>query len=77
MQGFGILAGGIVSLVVSTAFDHAYKAPPYKIDPAGSLVPEADYVWRIILMFGAVPAALTYYWRMKMPETARYELFFL
>ncbi|MCI76697.1 hypothetical protein A2U01_0097967, partial [Trifolium medium] len=21
-------------------------------------------------MFGAVPAALTYYWRMKMPETA-------
>ncbi|KAK2389022.1 putative inorganic phosphate transporter 1-5 [Trifolium repens] len=72
MQGFGILAGGIVSLVVSTAFDHAYKAPPYNIDPAGSLVPEADYVWRIILMFGAVPAALTYYWRMKMPETARY-----
>ncbi|RVW86805.1 putative inorganic phosphate transporter 1-3 [Vitis vinifera] len=23
-------------------------------------------------MFGAAPAALTYYWRMKMPETARY-----
>ncbi|CAI8597905.1 unnamed protein product [Vicia faba] len=72
MQGFGILAGGIVSLVVSTAFDHAYKAPAYKVDAAASLVPEADYVWRIILMFGAVPAGLTYYWRMKMPETARY-----
>nr|CBH19565.1 inorganic phosphate transporter [Oryza sativa Indica Group] len=39
---------------------------------AASLVPQADYVWRIILMFGTVPAALTYYWRMKMPETARY-----
>lgn len=72
MQGFGILAGGIVSLIVSTAFDHAFKAPPYKVDAAASLVPEADYVWRIILMFGAVPAGLTYYWRMKMPETARY-----
>ncbi|XP_004502147.1 inorganic phosphate transporter 1-4-like [Cicer arietinum] len=72
MQGFGILAGGIVSLLVSTAFDHAYKAPPYKLNPEASLVPQADYVWRIILMFGAVPAALTYYWRMKMPETARY-----
>ncbi|XP_057431717.1 low affinity inorganic phosphate transporter 1-like [Lotus japonicus] len=72
MQGFGILAGGIVSLIVSAAFDHAFKAPPYKDDPAASLVPEADYVWRIILMFGAAPAALTYYWRMKMPETARY-----
>ncbi|MCI39082.1 phosphate transporter, partial [Trifolium medium] len=23
-------------------------------------------------MVGALPAALTYYWRMKMPETARY-----
>lgn len=75
MQGFGILAGGIVSLVVSTAFDHAYSAPAYKVDHAASLVPEADYVWRIILMFGAVPAGLTYYWRMKMPETARYTLF--
>ncbi|KAK1362562.1 Inorganic phosphate transporter [Heracleum sosnowskyi] len=32
----------------------------------------ADYVWRIILMFGAIPAGMTYYWRMKMPETARY-----
>ncbi|CBI37109.3 unnamed protein product, partial [Vitis vinifera] len=32
----------------------------------------ADYVWRIILMVGALPAALTYYSRTKMPETARY-----
>ncbi|XP_054819971.1 probable inorganic phosphate transporter 1-5 [Prosopis cineraria] len=72
MQGFGILFGGVVSLIVSAAFDHAYKAPPYKVNAAESLAPEADYVWRIILMFGAVPAALTYYWRMKMPETARY-----
>ncbi|KAM7485453.1 hypothetical protein LguiA_001462 [Lonicera macranthoides] len=72
MQGFGILTGGIVALIVSTAFDHAYKAPAYQDDRAGSTVPQADYIWRIILMFGAVPAALTYYWRMKMPETARY-----
>ncbi|KAM1018404.1 hypothetical protein ACFX15_039296 [Malus domestica] len=72
MQGFGILSAGIVSIIVSSAFDHAYKAPPYSVDPNASLVPQADYVWRIVLMFGAVPAALTYFWRMKMPETARY-----
>ncbi|KAJ9700683.1 hypothetical protein PVL29_006145 [Vitis rotundifolia] len=72
MQGFGILAGGIVSLIVSAAFDHKFKAPSYQLDPVGSTVPQADYIWRIILMFGAVPAGLTYYWRMKMPETARY-----
>ncbi|XP_020113373.1 inorganic phosphate transporter 1-6-like [Ananas comosus] len=72
MQGFGILAGGLVAIVVSTAFKNRFPAPAYADDPAGSLVPEADFVWRIILMFGAIPAGLTYYWRTKMPETARY-----
>ncbi|XP_061364539.1 low affinity inorganic phosphate transporter 1-like [Gastrolobium bilobum] len=72
MQGFGILVGAVVSIIVATAFNHAYKAPSYAVNAAASLVPQADYVWRIILMFGAVPAALTYYWRMQMPETARY-----
>ncbi|KAF0898807.1 hypothetical protein E2562_011881 [Oryza meyeriana var. granulata] len=72
MQGFGILFGAIVALVVSAGFRNAYPAPSYADDRAASLVSEADYMWRIILMFGTVPAALTYYWRMKMPETARY-----
>ncbi|KAG0497727.1 hypothetical protein HPP92_002418 [Vanilla planifolia] len=72
MQGIGILAGGIVTIIVTTAFNNRFDAPPYDIDPVGSTVPQADYVWRIILMFGAVPAAMTFYWRMKMPETARY-----
>ncbi|KAK3414854.1 hypothetical protein EUGRSUZ_H00161, partial [Eucalyptus grandis] len=72
MQGFGILAGGIVTIIVSSAFNAANPAPTYELGANQSTVPEADYVWRIILMFGAIPAALTYYWRMKMPETARY-----
>lgn len=72
MQGFGILTSGIVALIVSAAFDHANSAPTYEENAAASTVPQADYIWRIILMFGAVPAALTFYWRMKMPETARY-----
>ncbi|KAJ4962603.1 hypothetical protein NE237_022542 [Protea cynaroides] len=72
MQGFGILAGGIVAIIVSASFKTTYPAKAYRLDPIGSTVPQADYVWRIILMVGAIPAALTYYWRMKMPETARY-----
>ncbi|KAM1753219.1 hypothetical protein ACFX12_005834 [Malus domestica] len=72
MQGFGILAGGLVTLVISSIFRALYHAEPYSVDPLGSTVPQADYVWRIILMFGAVPAALTFYSRMKMPETPRY-----
>ncbi|KAI3839822.1 hypothetical protein MKW98_010127 [Papaver atlanticum] len=72
MQGFGILAGGIVALIVSAAFKANFSAPSYEANASTSTGPEADYIWRIILMFGAIPAALTYYWRMKMPETARY-----
>nr|CAA74607.1 phosphate transporter [Solanum lycopersicum] len=72
MQGFGILAGGMVAIIVSAAFKGAFPAPAYEVDAIGSTVPQADFVWRIILMFGAIPAGLTYYWRMKMPETARY-----
>ncbi|VFQ76803.1 unnamed protein product [Cuscuta campestris] len=68
MQGFGILSGGAVAMLVSAAFDHAYKAPSYEADPIASTTPQADYVWRIILMFGALPALLTWYWRTKMPE---------
>ena len=72
MQGFGILAGGIFAIIVSSAFKAKFDAPPYEVDAIGSTVPEADYAWRIILIFGAFPAGLTYYWRTKMPETARY-----
>ncbi|CAL9193815.1 inorganic phosphate transporter 1-4-like [Musa acuminata AAA Group] len=72
MQGFGILAGGMVTIVVSGIFKNRFPAPAYAVDPIGSTVPQADYVWRIILMFGAVPAVMTLYSRLKMPETARY-----
>ncbi|KAL5701938.1 Inorganic phosphate transporter 1-4 [Ranunculus cassubicifolius] len=72
MQGFGILAGGIFAIAISSVFNNAYMSPSYQVDPLGSTIPEADYVWRIILMAGALPAFLTWYQRMKMPETARY-----
>lgn len=72
MQGFGILTGGIVTLIVSSAFRARFDTPTYQDNHAASTPAEADFVWRIILMFGAIPALLTYYWRMKMPETARY-----
>ncbi|CAI0385748.1 unnamed protein product [Linum tenue] len=72
MQGFGILSGGVFAIIISSAFNFWFSAPPYAVDPAASTVPQADFVWRIILMVGALPALMTYYWRMKMPETARY-----
>ncbi|TMW86874.1 hypothetical protein EJD97_020766 [Solanum chilense] len=44
MQGFGILTGGIVALVVSGAFKNAYPAPIYSVDNEGSTPPEADFM---------------------------------
>ncbi|CAI0381517.1 unnamed protein product [Linum tenue] len=70
MQGFGILASSMVTVVVCKIFAVGSRAGGGLSDqhtPAG-----ADVAWRVILMLGAVPAALTYYWRMLMPETARY-----
>ncbi|KAK9271281.1 hypothetical protein L1049_026871 [Liquidambar formosana] len=66
MQGLGILASSAVTMVVTKIFEHVTN--PDKLDTPE----EADLAWRIILMFGAIPAGMTYYWRMMMPETARY-----
>lgn len=74
MQGTGILMAGLVAMTVSKSFLAFYPAPAFSDNHVLSTQPEADFVWRIVLMFGAVPAALTFYWRMKMPETARYAL---
>ncbi|KAJ4974148.1 hypothetical protein NE237_007322 [Protea cynaroides] len=39
MQGFGILAGGIVAIIVSSSFKAAYLAKPYQLDHIGSTMP--------------------------------------
>ncbi|ESQ44700.1 hypothetical protein EUTSA_v10003348mg [Eutrema salsugineum] len=57
----GILAEGIVALIFSSIFDHQFSSEIC-----------SDYLWRIILMVENLPAAMTYYWLMKMSETARY-----
>ncbi|KAB5552194.1 hypothetical protein DKX38_009505 [Salix brachista] len=53
MQGFGILAGGIVAMVASATFHAVYKALAYSVDPIGSSRPQADYVWTLEDNFNA------------------------
>ncbi|CAK9146407.1 unnamed protein product [Ilex paraguariensis] len=72
MQGVGIIFAGLVSMALSSIFLSNYEGPNFQTNHVLSTEPEADYVWRIVLMLGALPALLTYYWRMKMPETGRY-----
>ncbi|KAG2303429.1 hypothetical protein Bca52824_032080 [Brassica carinata] len=68
MQGLGILVSSAMTMAVCVAFKNFSGGS--KAD--GEAPVEADVAWRLILMIGALPAALTLYWRMLMPETARY-----
>ncbi|KAI3949785.1 hypothetical protein MKW92_039975 [Papaver armeniacum] len=68
MQGFGILTSSAVTMLLCGIFDRASDSK----NKVAQTPDEADLLWRLILMFGAIPAAMTFYWRMMMPETARY-----
>ncbi|ONK69838.1 uncharacterized protein A4U43_C05F27260 [Asparagus officinalis] len=72
MQGVGIIFAGHVSMSLSALFLHLFPVPGFATNPIESTQRQADWLWRIVLMLGALPAIVTYYWRMKMPETGRY-----
>lgn len=62
MQGFGQVAAALVTMIVLACFKGAVQ----------SNVDNLDYVWRICIGLGAVPAVLTVYGRLTMPESPRY-----
>lgn len=64
MQGFGILAAAVVSTIVLAAYKSSIQANVLYV----------DYVWRIVLGFGAVPGAIALYFRLTIPETPRYTM---
>ncbi|KAG0173586.1 Inorganic phosphate transporter pho84 [Apophysomyces sp. BC1034] len=64
MQGIGNLAAAIVTLIVLAIFKNAINAD----------VMNLDYVWRLCIGLGAVPAVATVYLRFTMPESPRYSL---
>lgn len=71
MQGFGILASSMVTMTVCKIFERATNTTSPDQTPPGT-----DIAWRLILMMASIPAALTFYWRMMMPETPRYVFIF-
>jgi PHS family inorganic phosphate transporter-like MFS transporter len=62
-QGFGIVSGSIIGIIVTSAYQNSIKYTD---------ITYLDYVWRIIIGLGCVPAVLTIYLRSKLPETPRY-----
>ncbi|KAI8991983.1 major facilitator superfamily domain-containing protein [Mycotypha africana] len=64
MQGIGNLSAAIVTLILLAIFKGAINAD----------VMNLDYVWRLCIGLGAVPAVATIYLRFTMPESPRYSL---
>ncbi|KAF9996867.1 Inorganic phosphate transporter pho84 [Entomortierella chlamydospora] len=65
MQGFGYLTTGIVAIILLAAFKSGIEANP---------IESLDYVWRILIGFGCIPALVAVYFRLTIPETPRYVL---
>ncbi|CAO3667427.1 unnamed protein product [Umbelopsis ramanniana] len=62
MQGFGNVAAALVTIIVLACFK----------TPVENNVVNLDYVWRICIGLGAVPAVATIYARLTLPESPRY-----
>ncbi|KAJ1566763.1 phosphate transporter, partial [Cladochytrium tenue] len=62
MQGIGILVGGVVFVATLS-----YMKPYIDND-----IYNLDYVWRIALGVGVIPAVVAVYFRLTIPETPRY-----
>lgn len=60
MQGMGIIFAGLVSMIVSKFFLMNTTDVKFSTDPILSTQPEGDYMWRIVLMLGSVPAIVIF-----------------
>ncbi|KAG0031109.1 Inorganic phosphate transporter pho84 [Podila clonocystis] len=64
MQGFGYLCTGMVAIVLLLSFRSLIEAD----------INNLDYVWRLLIGLGCVPALVAVYFRMTIPETPRFVL---
>ncbi|KAF9902777.1 Inorganic phosphate transporter pho84 [Linnemannia zychae] len=64
MQGFGYLTTALVAIMLLLGFKSMIIANPMNL----------DYVWRLLIGLGCVPALVAVYFRMTIPETPRYVL---
>ncbi|RIB12216.1 major facilitator superfamily domain-containing protein [Gigaspora rosea] len=64
MQGFGILTAGLVTMITLKAFESSIKQEIHYL----------DYVWRIIVGIGMIPATVVLYFRLTIPESPRYTM---
>lgn len=72
MQGLGQLCAAFVMLFVTLGFK-AYLSEAKDVSQcSGDCQIAVDKMWRTLIGFGAVPACITLYFRLTIPETPRY-----
>jgi len=62
MQGVGILLAALISTITMIIFRSSIERDPFML----------DYVWRLIVGFGCIPACIALYYRLTIPESPRY-----
>ncbi|KAH8681495.1 major facilitator superfamily domain-containing protein [Xylariales sp. PMI_506] len=72
MQGIGQLVCAFVMLFITLGFKDALSAAPSIAKCDGYCLVSVDKMWRTLIGFGAVPAAIALYFRLTIPETPRY-----
>lgn len=71
-QGWGQLLGGIVSVICVAGYKNQLKYANSTMECDYVCQKACDQMWRILIGFGAVPAAGALYFRLTIPETPRY-----
>jgi len=71
MQGIGQFAAALIALIVASAFKGSTDTMLVSACDLGCRK-AVDRQWRIIIGFGAVPAAIALYYRLTIPETPRF-----
>ncbi len=62
MQGVGILLAALMAVIFMVIFRSSIEHDPFMF----------DYVWRLIVGFGCIPACIALYYRLTIPESPRY-----
>ncbi|KAI1175040.1 major facilitator superfamily domain-containing protein [Nemania sp. FL0916] len=71
-QGIGQLTGAFVMLFLTLGFKEALSQSSGIGQCDGWCAVAVDKMWRALVGFGAVPAAIALYYRLTIPETPRY-----
>ncbi|RYP35626.1 hypothetical protein DL767_003738 [Monosporascus sp. MG133] len=72
MQGIGQLVCALVMLFITLGFKEQLEASTRPANCDGYCAVAVDKMWRTLIGFGAVPAAIALYYRLTIPETPRY-----